>query len=63
MNIEKGQQYTSNFTDCSIFIISAYGNSVTYIEGWSASAIHNKQETDYKTLVEYIKKYEYKLVA
>ena len=60
-NFEKGQQYTSTLTDCNIFIISAYGNSVTYIEGWSPAAIHDKQETDYETLVNYMINYKYEL--
>lgn len=59
---EKGQVYTSDFTGINIFILSAYGASVTFIEGFSPSAIHDKQEIPYKNLVDYMTKYEYELV-
>lgn len=60
-NFEKGQQYTSDFTDCNIFILSTYGNSVIFIEGYSPSALHCKQEMECRNLVNYMMKYEYQL--
>lgn len=60
-NFEKGDRYTSDLTEENIYIIGTHGNVITFIEGWSPSAIHSKQEMSYEYFVDYITKYKYEV--
>lgn len=58
MKFERGQIYQNE--ELNIFIKSAYGSTVKFIEGYSPAALHDMQELPVESLVEHIKKYGYK---
>lgn len=58
MKFERGQIYQNG--EDNIFIKSAYGSTVKFIEGYSPEALHDMQELPVESLVEHIKKYGYK---
>lgn len=61
MKFERGQIYQNE--ELNIFIKSAYGSTVKFIEGYSPAALHDMQELPVESLVEHIKKYGYKRVS
>jgi hypothetical protein len=61
MKFERGQIYQNE--ELNIFIKSAYGSTVKFIEGYSPAALNDMQELPVESLVEHIKKYGYKRVS
>lgn len=57
MIFEKGQKYENEYSN--VFIKNVYNGVVSFIDGFSPSAIHDMQELDSEDLEVYLTEYNF----